>query len=100
MYKILVIDNDYDVAELITELLTINGFAATPSLNGASGIESAIKMRPDLILCDINMPGVNGYDVLETLRQNEITHAIPFIFLTAKTEMQDLRKGMSLGADD
>jgi EAL domain-containing protein (putative c-di-GMP-specific phosphodiesterase class I)/CheY-like chemotaxis protein len=69
-------------------------------LDGENGIQSAIKFHPDLILCDISMPNTNGYAVLEALRNDKRTHAIPFIFLTAMGGMQDLRKGMRLGADD
>jgi diguanylate cyclase (GGDEF)-like protein len=100
MNKILVIDNEYDIAELIGEILTVNGFKAQTALNGKEGINAAINFHPDLILCDISMPQITGYDVLDSLRKNKETHAIPFIFLTAKDGMQDLRKGMLLGADD
>jgi diguanylate cyclase (GGDEF)-like protein len=100
MNKILVIDNEYDIAELIGEILTVNGFQAQTALNGKEGINAAINFHPDLILCDISMPQITGYDVLDSLRKNKETHAIPFIFLTAKDGMQDLRKGMLLGADD
>lgn len=100
MNKILVIDNEYDIAELIGEILTVNGFKAQTALNGKEGINAAINFHPDLILCDISMPQITGYDVLNSLRKNKETHAIPFIFLTAKDGMQDLRKGMLLGADD
>ncbi len=100
MNKILVIDNEYDIAELIGEILTVNGFKAQTALNGKEGINAAINFHPDLILCDISMPQITGYDVLDSLRKNKETHAIPFIFLTAKGGMQDLRKGMLLGADD
>ena len=100
MNKILVIDNEYDITELIAEMLSIHGFDVQKALDGKSGIKKAIKFCPDLILCDIAMPETSGYDVLEVLRKDMRTHSIPFIFLTAKGGMQDLRKGMRLGADD
>lgn len=68
--------------------------------NGKKGVELALKEKPDLIVCDIMMPELDGYGVLHLLRKNEDTQSIPFIFLTAKTERTDLRKGMEMGADD
>jgi diguanylate cyclase (GGDEF)-like protein len=100
MNKILIIDNEYEVAELISEILLHHGYQTKTAINGHSGIRAAASFNPDLILCDISMPELSGYDVLQTLRHDKMTHSIPFIFLTAKTGMQDLRKGMLLGADD
>lgn len=100
MNKILVIDNESAIVELIQEILSMQGFDVQIALNGQDGIKSCIKFKPDLILCDISMPEMSGYDVLEILRKDERTDAIPFIFLTAMGGMQDLRKGMLLGADD
>jgi diguanylate cyclase (GGDEF)-like protein len=100
MNKILVIDNERDIVDLISDILCIHGFQVQSALNGKDGVKAAINFHPDLILCDITMPDVSGYDVLEILRQDEHTHSIPFIFLTAMGGMQDLRKGMRLGADD
>ena len=100
MNKILVIDNESAIVELIQEILSMQGFDVQTALNGQDGITSCIKFKPDLILCDISMPEMSGYDVLEKLRKDERIDAIPFIFLTAMGGMADLRKGMRLGADD
>jgi diguanylate cyclase (GGDEF)-like protein len=100
MNKILVIDNEFEIVEMISEILITQDYEVKTELNGNNGIISAFKFSPDLILCDISMPETDGYAVLRALRNDNRTHAIPFIFLTALGGMQDLRKGMSLGADD
>ena len=100
MNKILIIDNEFEIVEMISDILTIHDYDVKTALNGENGIQSAKKFHPDLILCDISMPETNGYAVLKALRDDKRTHAIPFIFLTAMGGMQDLRKGMRLGADD
>jgi EAL domain-containing protein (putative c-di-GMP-specific phosphodiesterase class I)/PleD family two-component response regulator len=100
MNKILIIDNEFEIVEMISEMLSLHDYDVKTALDGENGIQSAIKFHPDLILCDISMPNTNGYAVLEALRNDKRTHAIPFIFLTAMGGMQDLRKGMRLGADD
>ncbi len=100
MNKILVIDNDFDIVELIGEILNIHGYDTKTETNGRKGIVAAEEFNPDLILCDISMPDITGYDVLTSIRNNPTTHTIPFIFLTAKSDMKDLRKGMLMGADD
>jgi diguanylate cyclase (GGDEF)-like protein len=100
MSKILIIDNEFEIVEMISEILSVHDYDVKTALDGQKGIKSAIKFNPDLILCDISMPSTNGYDVLKALRDDKRTHAIPFIFLTALGGMQDLRKGMRLGADD
>jgi len=100
MTKILVIeDNDY-IGENIVEILELSGFTAFWATNGNTGIELALQHTPDLILCDIMMPQADGYTVLETLSSHPQLRAIPFIFLTAKAERSDIRRGMKLGADD
>ncbi|MHB9039194.1 MAG: LytR/AlgR family response regulator transcription factor [Melioribacteraceae bacterium] len=98
--KILIIEDEKKVRENITTLLTEENYTVISSKDGEEGIETAIKEIPDLIICDIMMPGIDGYGVLETLSQNELTKSIPFIFLTAKVERDDIRKGMLSGADD
>ena len=100
MKKILVIDNDYEIVELIADILSVNNFDVCTALNGSDGIKAAQHFNPDLILCDITMPELSGYEVLEALRHDKRTNFIPFIFLTAMDGMQALRKGMRLGADD
>ncbi|PKL81807.1 MAG: hypothetical protein CVV24_13375 [Ignavibacteriae bacterium HGW-Ignavibacteriae-3] len=98
--KILIIEDEKKVRENIGTLLTEEGYAVLASKNGEEGVETAIKEIPDLIICDIMMPGLDGYGVLEKLLKHESTKSIPFIFLSAKVEREDLRKGMMIGADD
>ncbi len=100
MNKILVIDNEFEIVEVIGEILNIHGYHTRTAINGREGIAAAAKFNPDLILCDILMPEISGYEVLDSIRNNPKTHTIPFIFLTAKGGMKDLRKGMLMGADD
>lgn len=98
--KILVIEDNIDVRENIEELLQLSGFKVTTAENGKIGVAKAIEETPDLILCDIMMPEMDGYGVLRILSNNPSTMNTPFIFLTAKAEKDDFRKGMGLGADD
>jgi DNA-binding response OmpR family regulator len=100
MRKLLVIDDHDDIRENIAEILSLAGYNALTSENGKKGVEIALKEKPDLIICDIIMPELDGYGVLHLLRKNASTENIPFIFLTAKTERADFRKGMEMGADD
>jgi len=100
MDKILIIDNEFEIVEMLSEILSVHDYDVKTALDGENGIKSALKFHPDLILCDISMPETSGYAVLKALREDDRTHAIPFIFLTAMGGMQDLRKGMRLGADD
>lgn len=100
MAKILVIEDADSIRELITEILINEGFQAIAASSGQQGLQLANTEFPDLIICDIMMPGLDGYDVLEQLRQNPKTVIIPLIFLTAKSSKEDLRHGMQLGADD
>ncbi len=100
MTRILVIEDEDDLRNDILETLTLEGFEAYGAENGAVGIERARELTPDLIICDIMMPQMDGYQVLQTLRKENATATIPFIFLTAKTERDDMRYGMVLGADD
>lgn len=100
MKKILLIEDNKDVRENITEILELAGYAVTAAENGKVGVELAIKEVPDLIICDIMMPVLDGYGALHLLNKNEQTASIPFIFLTAKAERTDMRRGMEMGADD
>jgi EAL domain-containing protein (putative c-di-GMP-specific phosphodiesterase class I)/PleD family two-component response regulator len=100
MAKILIIEDEVLVRESICELLALQGFEISSAGDGSSGLQSARQLHPDLIICDITMPGLNGHEVLVTLQADPETSSIPFIFLTAKSDMEDLRKGMKLGADD
>ncbi|HEY9907005.1 MAG TPA: response regulator [Thermosynechococcaceae cyanobacterium] len=100
MKRILIIDDDRSIRETILELLQTEGFQTYVAENGALGVQAAIQHQPDLILCDVVMPQLDGYGVLTTLRQSAETATIPFIFLTSMAERSNLRHGMELGADD
>ncbi len=97
---ILVIEDQEDVRENIAELLELSNYEVRTAPNGKEGVKSAIDSPPDLILCDIMMPEMDGYEVLYLLSKNPNTNGIPFIYLTAKSEKADFRKGMNMGADD
>jgi len=98
--KVLVIEDNTDIRENVVEILQLADFTVFEANNGKIGVELALKHLPDIILCDIMMPELDGYGVLYLLSKNPETAAIPFIFLTAKAEKIDLRKGMEMGADD
>src|ERR1043165_763700 len=98
--RILVIDDNNDLRENTAEILDLAGYETLTAENGKRGVEIATKEKPDMIVCDIMMPELDGYGVLHLLRKNADTQNIPFIFLTAKTERSDFRKGMEMGADD
>jgi CRP-like cAMP-binding protein len=100
MKKILLIEDNKDIRENTEELLTLAGYEIKTAENGKIGVDVAIKEQPDLIICDITMPELDGYGVLHILGKRPDTAAIPFIFLTALTEKSEVRKGMELGADD
>jgi len=100
MTKILVIEDEELVRENLLDLLDAENFDPISAANGKIGINLALSEIPDLILCDMMMPEVDGYGVLTTLRQNPLTATIPFIFLTAKSAKADFRQGMDMGADD
>jgi CheY-like chemotaxis protein/CRP-like cAMP-binding protein len=100
MKSILVIEDDLIMRENIAELLDLAGYKVASANDGKEGLDKARQQLPDLIICDIKMPEIDGYTVLHILAQDQKTAGIPFIFVTAKTEMEDLRKGMELGADD
>ncbi len=100
MKRILLIEDDIVLKENTAELLEHYNYEVITATNGKIGIEAAITHVPDVIVCDIMMPEVDGYGVLETLVKMDSTKYIPFVFLSAKTERKDVRKGMNLGADD
>jgi len=100
MKKILIIEDNLDVRENLAEILALSGYDASSAENGKVGVEKANSELPDLILCDIMMPELDGFGVLHILSRQQQTADIPFIFLTAKAEKEDFRRGMSLGADD
>ncbi|AHF15300.1 response regulator [Niabella soli] len=100
MKTILLIEDNDDIRNNTAEILELSNYNVIAAENGKTGVEKAIEHTPDLIICDIMMPVLDGYGVLHALHRNETTKNIPFIFLTAKTERSDLRKGMELGADD
>ena len=100
MTKILVIEDEELIRENIVELLEAEDFEVLDADNGNVGVQLAYQHQPDLILCDVMMPELDGYGVLESLQRHPYTATIPFIFLTAKADLSDIRKAMRLGADD
>src|ERR1700760_3085454 len=100
MTKILLIEDSPDLRENTSEILALANYEVVTAPNGKLGVEMVLKEKPDLIICDIMMPELDGYGVLHILSRKPETATIPFIFLTAKTEKTDIRKGMELGADD
>ncbi len=100
MKKILIIEDNLQVRENIAEIIELSNYIVLTAENGKLGVEMALKEIPDLIVCDIMMPVLDGYGVYHSLRRHSETEMIPFIFLTAKGEKADFRKGMAMGADD
>ena len=100
MKKVLVIDDVPEVAQIVSATLQVAGFVPLVALDGRTGLDLARKEHPDLILCDIHMPDLDGYDTLKALRQDEPTATTPFIFLSGMGDRPDVRRGMELGADD
>lgn len=100
MKSILLIEDNQDVRENTAEILELAGYSVDTAENGKVGVSKATDKKFDLIICDIMMPELDGYGVLHILNKNPKTSAVPFIFLTAKSEKGDFRKGMNMGADD
>ena len=100
MKTILIIEDNTDIRESTAEILELAGYQVYQAENGKTGVDLAYQQKPDVILCDIMMPELDGYGVLYMLSKNADTASIPFIFLTAKAERVDFRKGMEMGADD
>ena len=100
MKTILLIEDNADVRENTAEILELANYKVLQAENGKLGVELANSKKPDLIICDIMMPVLDGYGVIHLLSKNQETASIPFVFLTAKSERTDFRKGMEMGADD
>ena len=100
MITLLLIEDEETMRDLTATALELEGYRVHQAADGRAGIASARRHRPDLILCDVMMPGMDGYEVLAALRSDSALSRIPFIFLTAKGEKKDLRQGMVSGADD
>jgi DNA-binding NarL/FixJ family response regulator len=100
MCSILIIEDDPSYCKMMTLILQMEGFDVFTASDGLSGLALLREKRPDLILCDIMMPGMNGHSVLEALKGDDTLADIPFIFVTAMGERQQVRSGMSAGADD
>ncbi|MEL6399858.1 MAG: response regulator [Cyanobacteria bacterium J06626_4] len=100
MIKILVIEDDASVLDNLEDILTLENFQVLTAKNGREGVDVALSQLPDLIVCDVMMPEMDGYGVVKCLREEPATKTIPFIFLTAKAERLDYREGMESGADD
>lgn len=100
MVKILVIEDSPELRQDVVDILELEGFEVADVAGGLDGLKAAREFRPDLIICDVLMPDLNGYRVLEELRDDPQTAMIPLIFLTARTEHSNMRRGMALGADD
>ena len=100
MKTILLIEDNNEILENFTEFLEIEGYKILGASNGNQGIELAMKFIPDLIICDVLMPDMDGYEVLHSLLETSTTHQIPFIFSTSMSEKVERREALSLGADD
>jgi DNA-binding NarL/FixJ family response regulator len=100
MKKILIIEDERNTRENLRTILEMEGYQPITANDGQAGLASAFQESPDLVLCDVTMPKLDGYGVLTALRRDPRTSVVPFIFLTAKGERPDVRAGMNLGADD
>ena len=100
MKRILIIEDQAPMRRNLAQLLELEGYAVLSADNGLTGLELARKERPDVILCDVMMPGLDGHGVIRALREDAATTQIPFIFLTARGDRTDIRTGMNFGADD
>ena len=100
MNTILIIEDEPQIRKNIQQILDLEGFSTITAENGLQGLDMVERHQPDMIICDVMMPNLDGYGLIEILRQQPLTANIPFIFLTAKAEHHDLRQGMELGADD
>ena len=98
--KVLIIEDDISLARTIKNYLKLKGMEVFHADNGATGIQMAFEMKPDVIVCDINIPVIDGYQVFKVLNETEVKLTVPFIFLTAKTDLKEIREGMKLGVDD
>ena len=98
MKTILLIEDNQDIRENATELLELSGYRVIAAANGRIGLLEAKNQIPDLVLCDIMMPELNGYDVLRSLKADPLTENIPFVFVTASVERKDVESGLGMGA--
>lgn len=98
--KVLIIEDNWEIRENTAEILELAGYTTETAKNGKEGVLKTHHFNPDIVICDIMMPELDGYGVLNILSKNPDTSTIPFIFLTAKSEPSDIRRGMNLGADD
>ena len=98
--RILIIEDEPEMRRNLATIMRFENYQSLTAGDGRAGLELAFQERPDLVLCDVMMPELDGYGVLRALRENPDTEATPFIFLTAKGEKPDVRAGMNLGADD
>lgn len=98
MKKILVIEDTLDVRENLLELLELKGYDVMAAENGEEGLDWIFRFRPDLIICDVRMPKMGGFELLETLRQQDLPYEIPFVFISASAQKADIEKGLSAGA--
>ncbi len=99
-HSVLVIEDDTTIRTNLIQLLNFEGYQADGASDGDEGLEMAVRNRPDLVICDVAMPKMDGFQVLEALRAEPDINATPFLFLTARSSRQDFRHGMTLGADD
>lgn len=99
MTKVLIIEDNPEIRENTSEILELNGYVVITCDNGREGIIAALNEKPDIILCDILMPEVNGYQVIRELRANPLTEKIPFIYVTASGEKSEVKMAMELGAN-
>lgn len=99
MHKILVIEDDENIRESLVELLEMKSYVLLSADNGMQGLQKAKSERPDLILCDVMMPGLNGYEVIEEVRKTADLARVPFVFLSAKAMENDVERGIQLGAN-
>lgn len=99
MKKILLIEDNLAIRENTTELLEISGYEVIPAVDGRQGLELMRSTMPDLVLCDIMMPELDGYQVIQEMRQDPGTKHIPFVFATASAEKSEMRRGLEMGAD-
>src|SRR5690242_12762030 len=100
MKTILLIEDNANIRENLSEILELSGYKVLKAAGGKEGVARAFDSAPDIILCDIMMPDLDGYGVIHMVQNNHDTRNVPFIFITAKTERADIRRGMELGADD
>ncbi|WP_035608316.1 response regulator transcription factor [Haloferula sp. BvORR071] len=100
MKKILVIEDQPQMLRNLAMMLGFEGYEVTTAPNGQAGVEQALAAPPDLVICDVMMPELDGHGVIQTLRKNPATATVPFIFLTARSDREDVRTGMNSGADD